>query len=72
MSGSCRLVGSRDFCPIPGLNRTKTFHVKHFGPIGGQNLTRPLPKSGLVEVRLRGNDVSLAIGGMIMTEIATV
>jgi hypothetical protein len=25
------------FCPVSRLNRTKMFHVKHFGTIGGRN-----------------------------------
>jgi hypothetical protein len=27
--------------PIPLQNRTKMFHVKHFCPVGAENLTRP-------------------------------
>jgi hypothetical protein len=34
-------------CPIGGLDRTKTFHVKHFGTIGAGNLTRPRTSGGL-------------------------
>jgi hypothetical protein len=33
-------------CPIPGQNLTKMFHVKHFCPVGAENLTRPLTCGG--------------------------
>jgi hypothetical protein len=28
-------------CKVRRLNRTKMFHVKHFGKVRSQNLTRP-------------------------------
>ena len=43
----------RAFCPIPGQNLTKMFHVKHFCPIRPQNLTRPLTSGGFERVGSR-------------------
>jgi hypothetical protein len=38
----------------PLENRTKMFHVKHFGTIGAGNLTSAYPRAGLRHVGLRG------------------
>src|ERR1019366_8579584 len=47
-------------CPILLPDRTKMFHVKHFGTIGAENLTRPHTSDGVYGVGLRGNLVLLA------------
>jgi hypothetical protein len=40
-------------CPILLPDRTKMFHVKHFGTIMAENLTRPHPSDGMSGVGLR-------------------
>ena len=50
-------------CPICPPNRTKTFHVKQFCPIGAENLTRPHTSRKVRRVRSRENLVFLAVGG---------
>src|SRR5450631_3346040 len=47
------------FCKEMPPNRTKTFHVKHFCPVGAENLTRPhtldgLERSGIARKTQRG------------------
>ncbi len=44
----------RAFCLVAALNRTKMFHVKRFGTIEAEHLTRVDTFSGLRDVRSRG------------------
>jgi hypothetical protein len=44
------------------INRTKMFHVKHFGTIGAKNLTRPHTPGGLVTSTIAGKIGILGVG----------
>jgi hypothetical protein len=46
-------------CPILEANRTKMFHVKRFGTIGGKIFQTPLTECRLLEVELRREAVCL-------------
>jgi hypothetical protein len=49
----------RLFCPIQGSNRTKTFHVKQFCPIGTKNLTNPHTRGSALDAWDRGKNRSV-------------
>src|ERR1700730_11179430 len=65
---------ARETCLVRRGNRTITFRVKQFRPMGAGNLTRPIHRAALRHARLRGKLVfgSSMLGGALCSYIITI